>query len=1407
MSDVRDAKARPARSVGTSETGDRIEAIDWARTSLGALQSWSQSLRTTVDLMLASPIGMVLMWGPDHVMIYNDGYIPIAGARHPAALGGTVPEIWPEIWDWNRAILDRGFAGESAVYRDQKLVVQRNGNPEEVWLDLFYTPVRDDDRAIAAVLCTVVETTAHVVALAKQAESERRLAQSEARLSMLVDQANIGITQSDLSDRMTAANERFCEMVGRPRADLVGQSPDAFMHPDDREASRAERTVAMRQGQALVAERRFVKPDGTIVWVSSHVSPARDAAGRPEFIISVTQDISDRKLAEMSARESTERIELALNTGAILGMFVCDDATELVRGDIRFAKTFSLDIGRTAAGVPYDDCLAAVHPEDREVARETFRLLDGQPPGSLEYRVRQEGGGWLWVEANRQLDERTATRRPKFLGMLINIDQRRAAAERQSFLIALGDRLSALEEPRVIVQKAVEATFTHLHATRVGYGDISPDAKAMDLLAGASIGTEPLRGRFPTTVFGSQSAELLKTGEVAMISAGSVETDLRAAPDAQLLAVPLFRENRWHAVMFAEASRAWTLSEADLLREVIGRTWEAVERAKAVLTLRRAQGRQAFLLRLNDHLSEIDEPAEVLRTVAESLGTYLKATRTSYGEVDLTDRSITFLQGWSDGSIAPLDGRFSYEGLAEAEIDEMRRGLTISENDLGGQNGREPERHDLLDRLGTHALLAVPLIRDGRFRAGLFLFQQSARQWTLDEISLAQEVARRTWDALERTRAEQALQLSEARLRTVFETLPVGIVFAEMPSGRVTEGNARVEQILGYAVFPSLDTAAFDEWIAFDEQGRRVPVEDHPLYVAVTTGETTSRVFRHQRGDGSQIWIDVVGAAVRGAGGAITGGLLTIVDVDREKKAEAALRDLNTTLEHQIEARTRERDRVWRNSQDLLAVIDSDTGVLQAMNPSWVHLLGWSVEELVGHPFDARMHPDDVASTARALLSLKDGPLAAPFENRFHRKVGTDRWFSWTASLEGGVVYANGRDVTAEKEQAEALRHAEEQLRQSQKMEAVGQLTGGIAHDFNNLLTGITGALDLLSKRIGQGRLENTDRYIGMAMNSANRAAALTHRLLAFSRRQPLEAKPVDVNHLVISMDDLLRRTIGEKVTLEVALCDGLWLTLCDLHQLENALLNLVINARDAMPDGGELSIETGNVTLENGRIELEGGTKPGRYVILSVSDTGTGMSPDVIARAFDPFFTTKPIGQGTGLGLSMIYGFAKQSEGTVRIVSEVGIGTTVHLYLPRFRGTVVEPLESKREAPRAGAGEVILVVEDDATVRKLVLEILRDLDYVTLEAHDGPSGLEVLRSADHIDLLVTDVGLPGINGRQLADQARESRPDLKVLFITGYAENSTFGSEHLDPGMQMITKPFVVEVFATRIKDMLAAG
>ncbi|QUE76045.1 PAS domain-containing sensor histidine kinase [Stutzerimonas stutzeri] len=481
--------------------------------------------------------------------------------------------------------------------------------------------------------------------------------------------------------------------------------------------------------------------------------------------------------------------------------------------------------------------------------------------------------------------------------------------------------------------------------------------------------------------------------------------------------------------------------------------------------------------------------------------------------------------------------------------------------------------------------------------------------------------------------------------------------------------------------------------------------------------------------------------------------------------------------------------------------------------------------------FVAQVHLEDRERVRQAFEQYAEGEDFA-IEFRLARASTGDKWLACKAKAfcdaEGTLAYVAGActDITARKQAEESLRisenrlrqlneqlearvatevrersRTEDALRQAQKMEAVGQLTGGIAHDFNNLLTGIVGSLDLMQRRHARGE-QDLDRYINAAVTSAQRAAALTQRLLAFSRRQTLHLKPVDVNQLVASLEDLLHRTTGENITLETRLSAGLLPACMDANQLESAVINLVINARDAMPHGGRITVSTASFVMGNRPDPAKRGLNEGEYILLSVTDTGTGMTPEIIARAFEPFFTTKPIGQGTGLGLSMVYGFIKQAKGYVQVESEPGRGSRVCLYLPVHHGEAVTPVPES-EPVLNGAGETILVVEDEPVVRSLVVEVLNDLGYQTIEAGDATEALPSLEDGQRIDLLITDVGLPGMNGRQLADVARQHRPSLKVLFATGYAESAT-AKDFLGKGMAVITKPFAIEAFASKVREML---
>jgi PAS domain S-box-containing protein len=663
--------------------------------------------------------------------------------------------------------------------------------------------------------------------------------------------------------------------------------------------------------------------------------------------------------------------------------------------------------------------------------------------------------------------------------------------------------------------------------------------------------------------------------------------------------------------------------------------------------------------------------------------------------------------------------------------------------------------------------------------------------------------------------------------QSILDALAAGLVVLDRDR-RIRHWNAWMVSASGYSaaevdgksltkVFPDIVIGRLDAAITAALESGVSSLLTHALHPNLFPLKTRSgRTLLHD------VTVSAIGAAPE------TTCLVHISDVTMAVRRERYLRDRQNAR----------YDALVASAPDVILTLDGDGVIRFANHAAEVHF-GYSEQELVGRKAAMLFEPDsEWDDTWRGVLS--DEPLRQPTEVVAHRKDGSPSYFSLSASRWQDdshlFVTAILRDINERRAAEAALSVSEEQargaaqaladlnltleqrvqertaqllkveeaLRQSHKMEAIGQLTGGIAHDFNNLLQGITGALNMVQKRVGEGRISDVDRFLKGALSSAERASALTHRLLAFSRRQPVDPRPVDLNQLIGTMEELLRRSIGEKLKMNVDEGKDLWLVRCDANQMENALLNLAINARDAMPDGGTLTIASSNKTFDAPQALLRD-LKPGDHVCLTIRDSGVGMSAEVQARAFDPFYTTKPIGQGTGLGLSMIYGFIRQSHGSVRIESQVGSGTTIEICLPRFEGKLEPTAHSEIESDGAHArnNEVVLVVEDEDVVRLLVVEVLKDLGYHALEASDGPGGLRILQSSQRIDLLVTDIGLPEVNGRQLADAARARRPGLKILFMTGYAESAASG-EFLDKGMRIISKPFTMDKLAAKIREMI---
>ena len=700
----------------------------------------------------------------------------------------------------------------------------------------------------------------------------------------------------------------------------------------------------------------------------------------------------------------------------------------------------------------------------------------------------------------------------------------------------------------------------------------------------------------------------------------------------------------------------------------------------------------------------------------------------------------------------------------------------------------------------ARSLLVAPILRGGEAIGVLKLASTRPNAFGPDDLPLAGvlgDAVAGVFAERERRRSEDLQAATERWLDAVVSSAPVGIVIADA-SGRIIFGNRRAEEIFGHPVLYSPDTGSYGEWTAYHADGRKLESREYPLARVIDGGEERPEAeMNYRRGDGRLAWVRIIGAPVRDRAGQLLGAVVTILDIDRQKTTDATLRRLNVNLAEEVTRRTHERDRIWQVSEDLLGVADLE-GRWVSVNPAWTRALGWSERELLGRTSEWLEHPDDRETTRAEVARLAAGFTTLNFENRFRHRDGEYRTLSWTAVKADGSLYTVARDVTAERARAAELAATQDALRQAQKMEAIGQLTGGLAHDFNNLLTGVISGLSVIRRRLPGDASPQIGAVMDAVVASANRAAGLVHRLLAFSRRQSLDMRAVTLAELIASMESLARRTLGESISLSVDLPEDLWPVAGDASQIETALLNFVINARDAMPNGGALTVAARNVTIVNAQRDLA----PGEYVGLFVTDTGEGMKPEVAARAIDPFFTTKPIGKGTGLGLSMAFGYAKQAGGALQIDSEEGRGTTISLFMPRSLAAP-EPSAPGADAIERGDGLSVLVVEDDPGVRRTTVELLGDLGYSCAVAEDGPQGLAMLEGEAKVDILVTDVGLPGLNGRELAARARALRPGLKVLFVTGYEQNAADRATGLPAGTALLMKPFSERALAGALHEL----
>ena len=841
---------------------------------------------------------------------------------------------------------------------------------------------------------------------------------------------------------------------------------------------------------------------------------------------------------------------------------------------------------------------------------------------------------------------------------------------------------------------------------------------------------------------------------------------------------PLMAEKRY---LKPDGTTVWVSNSVATTRNadgspysIIAVTLDITARHEAEAVAAQSRVRLEFLDVLGKATATAIDADQVLAITTRLLGERLRASDCAYADMEADGDTFHIRGDWHVQDGASIIGTYSLATFGSRAVADLHAGRPLVIDDVAAIEG---DGAAAFRAIGIGATICMPFIKGDQLAALMAVHAARARHWAPDELALVREVTERSWAHVERVRAEAALRDSERQLRLALAGARIGTWHWD-PLTERGGWSPRTAEIMGVPHDRSLSQREQAQMIHPDDRAR---VMEGSARLA-TGGNDFATEYRIVRPDGAVRWIASHGLIMRDEAGTPVRAIGTIRDVTARREAQEELERLNQTLEAQIVERTAERDRMWTTSPDLMLVIDAG-GVFRRVNPAWTMLLGYSTDELVGHHVNEFVVPDDHSATVAAYEAAANGARLR-LQNRYRHKDGSIRWIAWVAAPADGLTYATGRDITAEREQQAELEQAQEALRQAQKMESLGALTGGVAHDFNNLLTPILGGLDLLAR--DESLPERRRRLIRNALESAERARVLVQRLLAFARRQPLLAGPLDLQTLFDGLSELLASTVGPQVELAIRVAPGLPAAMADANQLELALLNLAVNARDAMPEGGRLTIAALPVTDPPD-------LPPGRYVAISVADTGTGMDADTLARAAEPFFSTKGVGRGTGLGLSMVHGLASQLGGAMRLDSRPGTGTRVALLLPVAAMPATAPVAEP--APMTMQTGRVLLVDDEDAVRRSTAELLESLGFEVASAASGEAALGML---DGVDYLVTDHLMPGMKGAELAQRARGARPALKVLVISGYA-----GLDEIPPELPRLAKPFRVDELARRMGEL----
>ena len=1275
---------------------------------------------------------------------------------------------------------------------------------------------------------------------------QRTAEQNEARYRALMDVSPQIVWFGDRHGFMEYTNRYWYTYTGLDPDDM---NPDSWMravHPDHiQRVKNTWRDTILRRTAAKI-EAPFRAADGQYRWFEARVTPAFNAAGEIERWVGVALDIDDRKRAE-AARLESEAFTRLLIDSISEGFYSVDQQGRTTLCNEAFLRMLgfadrSQVLGRALHGIIHHSRADGTPLPETECP--IFQTANTGTPHHIEqdWFFRQDGSRFpveyrsepIWRDGELQ----------GAICTFMDISERIRTHDRQRFLLELGDRLHGTLTPTDVADALGQSLGNVLGGQRIGYALLDRFGALNAESSWNDNSVTPEIGSFSLSDFSADLNADLVSGAIIVID--DTATDPRTHAQREnlkqwairaMMLVPQHDKGQLKGVLYVHAStpHSWSAEDIALVREVAERIRVVVERTRAAEDLRLAEQRISLAVDVAAlGVWDYDIDRDVItwdNRITEMTGIPASASRS------VTDLLINILHPEDSESVqAMFRTATAGDSDSEAQLEFRVRAHSSTEPVWLSVRGRR-----VTDPDGTRRIIGIA--RD--------ISKERRNADALNAINreLTRQIQERT-AAAERQTA--LIELGDA-LREASDTDDIG--------GIVSHTLAHLLSVsrVGYAqVEPDGETAVVthdwshsttsltgtfhisDYGTYLDElqRGEAVVVQDveqdprtrdyQALYEPNDVRAFVSvPLIEHGR---FAAYLFICDNQVRSWSNEEVSFLRDIADrvwaaIERAH-SEQALR--------QSEARFR---LMADNAPALIWAVDAEGNTL-FVNSRYEREYGLSYESARDGGWTRMIFEEDREHCVAEYQQAFEARQLYRSEIRMRDIQGEVRWLRCEAvprfDDKGGFLGYIGCnvDITEARLATDALEakiaertqelgeshtrliteiyereRAEEALRQSQKMEAIGQLTGGIAHDFNNMLTGIVGALDLIRMRVISGRTDDLDRYINAATASADRASALTHRLLAFARRQTLDTKPVNLNELIDSLRDLFVRTVGEQIKIRTHLDTELWMAFSDAHQLENALLNLVINARDAMPDGGDLSIETSNVTLDAETARRET-IEPGDYIRIQVKDTGQGMTPEVMTKAFEPFFTTKPSGQGTGLGLAMIYGFIKQSGGNVRIDSEVGRGTAITLLLPRHLDPVMETLvtETPHGMPRAQEGQTVLVVEDEAAVRMIVLEVLSELGYTAFEAGDAEQAIPLLQSDQRIDLLVSDVGLPGMNGRQLAEVARKHRPNLKVLFITGYAKNAEIRSQFLGKDMDMLTKPFDIDALASKIHEMIQA-